>query len=76
MSGAEVTLTAVVGDPSPPAVETLQQHLDELLREREDLRARRVDRAELERNRLAIVRAQWDLSRALIDRHRPSFQAA
>ena len=35
-----------------------------------------ADRADLERNRLAIVRAQWDLSRALIARYRPSFQAA
>jgi hypothetical protein len=31
-----------------------------------------ADRAALERNRQAIVRAQWDLSRALIARYQPA----
>jgi hypothetical protein len=37
--------------------------------ERQSLRAAGAGRAELERNRADIARAQWDLSRALIDRH-------
>ena len=65
-----------MSEQSAPAVEDLQRSLNELLREREELRAAAADRADLERNRLAIVRAQWDLSRALIARYSPSFQAA
>lgn len=62
--------------PGTPPVETLQERLRHLLREREQLRTNGADRAELERNRRAIVDAQWELSRALIARHHPSFQAA
>jgi hypothetical protein len=64
--------------PSPPApsprgrnplpVEALQNHLGGLLREREELREAAFPRA-LERNRREIVRAQWDLSYALIERY-------
>jgi hypothetical protein len=57
-------------------VEVLQDRLRRLLREREDLRTTEADRGALERNRREIVEAQWDLSRALIARHHPSFQAA
>ena len=57
-------------------VEVLQDRLRRLLREREDLRTVEADRGALERNRRAIVDAQWELSRALIARHHPSFQAA
>jgi hypothetical protein len=57
-------------------VEVLQDRLRRLLRERENLRTVEADRAALERNRRAIVEAQWELSRALIARHHPSFQAA
>jgi hypothetical protein len=32
--------------------------------------------ADLERNRLQIARAQWELAHALIDRHLPSRTAA
>jgi hypothetical protein len=63
--------------PSPPApsprgrnplpVEALQNHLGGLLRERERLQAARSGLA-LERNRREIVRAQWELSHALIER--------
>ncbi len=60
----------------PAQVETLQERLRGLLREREELRTSRADRHALERNRRAIVDAQWELSRALIARHHPSFQAA
>jgi hypothetical protein len=57
-------------------VEVLQDRLRRLLRERENLRTVEADRGALEGNRRAIVEAQWELSRALIARHHPSFQAA
>jgi hypothetical protein len=62
--------------PAPKDVEALQERLRSLLSEREELRAAGADRAKLEDNRRAIVNAQWDLSRALIARHRPTFQPA
>ncbi len=65
-----------MSEQQPRAVEDLQDSLNGLLREREELRSAGAERADLEQNRLAIVRAQWDLSRALIARYRPSFQAA
>ena len=64
--------------PSPPApsprgrnplpVEALQNHLGGLLREREELRAADSPLA-LERNRREIVRMQWELTYALIERY-------
>jgi hypothetical protein len=64
--------------PSPPApsprgrnplpVEALQNHLGGLLREREELHAAASPLA-LERNRREIVRTQWELSYALIERY-------
>lgn len=63
--------------PSAPVeVEALQDRLRRLLRERESLRTGGADRGALEHNRREIVDAQWELSRALIARHHPSFQAA
>lgn len=44
--------------------------------EREELRRMGADRSTLERNRRDIVRAQWQLSHALIARHRPGAAAA
>ena len=64
--------------PSPPApsprgrnplpVEALQNHLGGLLREREALREVASPLA-LERNRREIVRTQWELTYALIERY-------
>ena len=64
--------------PSPPApsprgrnplpVEALQNHLGGLLREREELRAAGSPLA-LERNRREIVRMQWKLTYALLERY-------
>lgn len=64
--------------PSPPApsprgrnplpVEALQSHLGGLLREREALRDVASPLA-LERNRREIVRVQWQLAHALIERY-------
>lgn len=61
---------------APPAVETLQDVLGGLLREREQLRRAGAEATALERNRRAIVDAQWQLSRALIARHHPGLQPA
>jgi hypothetical protein len=58
--------------PHEPSVEALQARIDELSRERQELRVAEAPEAELERNRLAIVEAQWDLSRALLRRHLPA----
>jgi hypothetical protein len=54
------------------SVETLLQQLEQLTRERQDLRLDRAEVGDLEQNRLAIVQAQWDLSRALIRRYLPA----
>jgi hypothetical protein len=54
--------------PNPLPVEALREHLGGLLRERELLRSSGAKRA-LERNRLEIVRVQWELTHALVERH-------
>jgi hypothetical protein len=61
---------------APLPVEALRDVLGKLVREREELRSAGADRADLERNRIAIVNAQWDLSRALIARYHPHLQTA
>ena len=52
-------------------VESLLARVERLSRERQELRAGEGDAQELERNRLEIVQAQWELSRALIARYLP-----
>jgi len=54
------------GHPLP--VEALQDYLGGLLRERERLHEG-GNELELERNRRDIVRAQWELTHALLARH-------
>ena len=54
---------------STPTPEDLLERVAELVNERQVLREGGAGRAELERNRSEIARAQWDLSRALITRH-------
>jgi hypothetical protein len=46
-----------------------------LVAERQRLRGGDAGPAALERNRLQIVRAQWQLAQALIERHLPSVPA-
>jgi hypothetical protein len=46
-----------------------------LVAERQRLRERGAGEAPLERNRLQLARAQWELGHALIDRHQPGGQA-
>jgi len=55
-----------------PTVEALTELLGSLTLERQSLRASDASPTALERNRVAIARAQWDLSHALIDRHLPA----
>jgi hypothetical protein len=50
-------------------VETLSELHAALVRERQQLRSGGAPSDELERNRLAIVHCQWELSRALIARY-------
>ncbi len=51
------------------SVETLVEEIRRLVAERQALRERATAPGTLERNRRRIVRAQWELSLALIDRH-------
>jgi hypothetical protein len=51
------------------AVEELQEQIAELVCERQDLRTFGASGASLEQNRLQLVRSQWDLAQALIERH-------
>jgi hypothetical protein len=44
----------------------------ELVVERQELRSRGAAPAAIERNRVQIARAQWELAHALIDRHGPA----
>jgi hypothetical protein len=52
-------------------IDQLTERLRQLVLERQSLRDRGGSAAELERNRLEIVRRQWELSYALIESHRP-----
>ena len=63
---------APIDEPETPAEGSPEHLLDRvaaLVARRQELRAAGAGRTELERNRAAITRAQWDLSRALIARH-------
>jgi hypothetical protein len=56
-------------------VETLTELLGNLTLERQALRASDAGSVDLERNRVAIARAQWELSHALIERYLPKTPA-
>ena len=56
-------------------VEALTELLGSLTLERQALRASDAGSVALERNRVAIARAQWELSHALIERHLPDAAA-
>lgn len=56
---------------APASVEDLISRIASLVLERQSLRSHDADSALLERNRIALVRAHQDLSRALIARHLP-----
>ena len=59
-----------------PTVESLSDQLGLLTRERQELRASDASSVSLEQNRVAIARAQWELSYALIERYLPKPAAA
>jgi hypothetical protein len=53
-------------------VEELGDLIERLVRERQQLRGAGAVRPLLEENRLELIRAQWALAGALIERHRCS----
>ena len=57
---------------SRPTVEGLLDQIGGLTAERQRLRDEGADVARLERNRIKLARAQWELSYALIERYLPS----
>jgi hypothetical protein len=56
---------------APAGVEDLISRIADLVLERQSLRSHDADSALIERNRVALVHAHHDLSRALIARHCP-----
>ncbi|HVD50090.1 MAG TPA: hypothetical protein VNB50_08750 [Gaiellaceae bacterium] len=52
-------------------VELLTMRIAELVGERQELRDRGARHGALERNRVQLARAQWELGHALIERHLP-----
>ena len=71
----EMSVAALRIGVARPTVEALLARIDGLARERQDLRSRHATARALERNRLALVHSQWELSRALIVRHAPQARA-
>ena len=63
---------------SRPTVEDLLRQIGDLTSERQKLRESGVAGTRLERNRIKLARAQWELSHALIERYLPDneFRAA
>ncbi|MFL6037472.1 MAG: hypothetical protein ACJ74B_02445 [Gaiellaceae bacterium] len=57
---------------SLPTVEALLDEISGLTAERQRLRERSADAARLERNRVRLARAQWELSHAFIERYLPA----
>jgi hypothetical protein len=54
------------------SVEALLEEIGGLTAERQLLREQGADPARLERNRVKLARAQWQLSHALIERYHPA----
>ncbi|HEY6151202.1 MAG TPA: hypothetical protein VIW19_11835 [Gaiellaceae bacterium] len=50
-------------------MDVLAVRIAELISERQDLRATGSSAAAIERNRVQLARAQWELAHALIDEH-------
>jgi hypothetical protein len=51
------------------AVEELRELIERLVRERQQLRSAGASRRRLEANRLELIRAQWALAGALLERY-------
>jgi hypothetical protein len=58
------------------SVESLLEQIGELVAERQALRTKGSSTTNLERNRRRIAKLQWELSRALIERHLPPEEQA
>ena len=58
--------------PARETVESLTQHISTLTTERQALRTNSASETALERNRVKLARAQWELSYALIERYLPN----
>jgi hypothetical protein len=69
MERAAMSVAALRLGARHPSVEALLARIDGLARERQELRVGHAAARTLERNRLALVRSQWELSYALIARH-------
>jgi len=54
---------------SRPSVESLAARIADLVTERQKLRVAGSPAAAIERNRVQLARAQWELAHALIDEH-------
>jgi hypothetical protein len=52
------------------AVEELRELIERLVRERQQLRSAGASRRRLEANRLKLIRAQWALAGAFMERYR------
>jgi hypothetical protein len=61
---------------SRPTVEALMEQISDLTAERQRLRDHDAGSARLERNRVKLARAQWELSHALIERYLPAHSQA
>jgi hypothetical protein len=59
-------------DPYYKSVDSLQETLGRLLREREELSVARADRVSLEQNRLEIVALHGELRKALVAQYAPN----
>jgi hypothetical protein len=62
--------------PSRSSVEMLTVQIAALVSERQELRVSGAATAAIERNRVQIARAQWELAHALIEQHLPAAQTA
>ena len=69
IASAEMSVAALRLGLKRHTVETLLARIDGLACERQELRGRGAPAGALERNRRALVRSQWALSYALIERH-------
>jgi hypothetical protein len=58
--------------PAQETVESLTLRISSLCTERQALRNQGASETTLERNRVKIARAQWELSYALIERYLPN----
>jgi hypothetical protein len=77
MEGPEMNVVAMQPGAERSTVEVLLGRIHTLARERQELRVRQAGPGRLERNRIALVRSQWELSYALIEQHlQPERQAA